>query len=504
MNNYTQGKMVVRVNGDANSYALRDESGNWWMSVLMNGEQHTGLQEENLRRLAACWNACEGIDTDNMINFPGWVKAGFAPGVAIMTDRDRMLGVVCERDTEIAKVRSELEAANIANIARVVQADEIERLNVETTAQASLITQQDEGLAEMEVEIARMTFELARVQLHAELYNFVRTLKPAEFTDLFVANMRGAGRFDELVYAAMISRAQAAAQTVDKTPQTRMDAQSKPLVVVGAKQLLTNNQIKAIALKVGMVMSHDGKFMRSIGTHGGMNADDGIAFARAAIAASQASVKLVARRVEQEPVQPVAIGAPDPEAVFAEFCEVNGYPSDGDMDESLRKAFYAGLAYFLKGPVATHPQPVAPVHPDCGACPGDGSICKSECRVVLGSPPVQPASAREAFEAQMRAMKADDFTLRKWVPVSDAGASYKNQIVQDHWIVWQASAVLASKPASADDARDAVELPPLPDYTELMVWRDRIDGESCTLAAYTDKQMHDYARATILKMKAEK
>lgn len=38
----------------------------------------------------------------------------------------------------------------------------------------------------------------------------------------------------------------------------------------------------------------------------------------------------------------MVIGFPDPEAVFAQFCEIEGYPSDGDMDEALRKAFYEG------------------------------------------------------------------------------------------------------------------------------------------------------------------
>jgi len=38
----------------------------------------------------------------------------------------------------------------------------------------------------------------------------------------------------------------------------------------------------------------------------------------------------------------MVIGFPDPEAVFAQFCEREGYPSDGGMDEALRKAFYEG------------------------------------------------------------------------------------------------------------------------------------------------------------------
>jgi hypothetical protein len=44
---------------------------------------------------------------------------------------------------------------------------------------------------------------------------------------------------------------------------------------------LTDERITEIALSVGMVISHDGQYMRSLGTHGGMNAEDGRAFSRA-------------------------------------------------------------------------------------------------------------------------------------------------------------------------------------------------------------------------------
>lgn len=38
-----------------------------------------------------------------------------------------------------------------------------------------------------------------------------------------------------------------------------------------------------------------------------------------------------------------------------------------------------------------HPEQHAkPDAPDCGACPGDGSVCKTSCRVAEESPPVTP------------------------------------------------------------------------------------------------------------------
>lgn len=63
---HTAGLIEFRPNGDANSYALLDNKGNWWLSLLMNGEQVTVRQEANLRRLAACWNACDGVSTETL------------------------------------------------------------------------------------------------------------------------------------------------------------------------------------------------------------------------------------------------------------------------------------------------------------------------------------------------------------------------------------------------------------------------------------------------------
>lgn len=59
-------RLTYRANGDANSYALLDDTGNWFMSLLLNGRQMDAQQEASLRRLAACWNICEGFDTDTL------------------------------------------------------------------------------------------------------------------------------------------------------------------------------------------------------------------------------------------------------------------------------------------------------------------------------------------------------------------------------------------------------------------------------------------------------
>ena len=61
---HTQGRIRYHENGDANSYALLDADGQWLMTILHNGHQVTEQQRENLRRIAACWNACQTIETE--------------------------------------------------------------------------------------------------------------------------------------------------------------------------------------------------------------------------------------------------------------------------------------------------------------------------------------------------------------------------------------------------------------------------------------------------------
>ena len=50
-----------------NTYRLGTEGGDWLMAVLHNGEQVEARQEANMRRLVACWNACDGSST-------GWLE----------------------------------------------------------------------------------------------------------------------------------------------------------------------------------------------------------------------------------------------------------------------------------------------------------------------------------------------------------------------------------------------------------------------------------------------
>lgn len=50
--------------------------------------------------------------------------------------------------------------------------------------------------------------------------------------------------------------------------------------------------------------------------------------------------------------------------------------------------------------------PVIAARPDCGACPGDGTICPTECRVKAESPPIADHQAAGSVEAERAAFEA--------------------------------------------------------------------------------------------------
>lgn len=62
---HTPGRIRYYENGEANSYALLevDADDRWLLTLLHNGHDVTQRQIANMRRLVACWNACEGIKT---------------------------------------------------------------------------------------------------------------------------------------------------------------------------------------------------------------------------------------------------------------------------------------------------------------------------------------------------------------------------------------------------------------------------------------------------------
>lgn len=62
---HTPGRIRYYENGEANNYALLEVGADdrWLLTLLHNGHDVTQCQIANMRRLVACWNACEGIKT---------------------------------------------------------------------------------------------------------------------------------------------------------------------------------------------------------------------------------------------------------------------------------------------------------------------------------------------------------------------------------------------------------------------------------------------------------
>ena len=117
---HTPTRLTVRANGDANSYALLDDKGHWFMSMLVNGEQMEAKQEANLRRLAACWNACEGIPTEENgkpTGFPNLFNAAremIAKRLEII--RNDKHGLYTQEDLESAEREQALIELEIAQV----------------------------------------------------------------------------------------------------------------------------------------------------------------------------------------------------------------------------------------------------------------------------------------------------------------------------------------------------------------------------------------------------
>lgn len=60
------GHLTVHEDGDACCYTLHSADGRWFVALRHNGESMLDKQRVNMRRLAACWNACDGIETEEL------------------------------------------------------------------------------------------------------------------------------------------------------------------------------------------------------------------------------------------------------------------------------------------------------------------------------------------------------------------------------------------------------------------------------------------------------
>lgn len=74
---HTPGRILFRESGEANQHAMLSDDGRWWLALLANGDMTTERQRANFRRLAACWNACDGIPTEKLEKAAGDITPVF-------------------------------------------------------------------------------------------------------------------------------------------------------------------------------------------------------------------------------------------------------------------------------------------------------------------------------------------------------------------------------------------------------------------------------------------
>ena len=116
---HTEGRIVFVADGEANRYAMLTEDGKWWLALLMNGEQVAERQLANLRRMAACWNACSGISTEDIEAHNRPADLSWVPGIAAaVAQRDAMLAAFNELaawgDGDVGHHMDEPHAASVA------------------------------------------------------------------------------------------------------------------------------------------------------------------------------------------------------------------------------------------------------------------------------------------------------------------------------------------------------------------------------------------------------
>ena len=112
---HTQGRVTFREDGDACHWSMLTEDGQWWLALLANGEQTTPRQIANFRRLAACWNACEGISTENLEDNIPVVELATRFNEALK--RIKELNSILERREAVIKIlEADLEAVGAGGV----------------------------------------------------------------------------------------------------------------------------------------------------------------------------------------------------------------------------------------------------------------------------------------------------------------------------------------------------------------------------------------------------
>lgn len=104
MSDHTLGRLTYIESGEANKYTLIDNRERWLISMLHNGEQLVHTQRENLRRIVACWNACDGMRTESMeeLSTIGGLPALIVYGDELRRERNH---AIAQRDELLKTLR---------------------------------------------------------------------------------------------------------------------------------------------------------------------------------------------------------------------------------------------------------------------------------------------------------------------------------------------------------------------------------------------------------------
>jgi hypothetical protein len=120
---HTQGRLHVCSHS---AERLRDEAGEW---VADTAAVRRGVLEgtANARRLAACWNACEGISTEELEGVVAIGKTLVAISDGLMAERDQLRAELATHASRIHNQRTEINRLQAEHDARQVEQDEASR-----------------------------------------------------------------------------------------------------------------------------------------------------------------------------------------------------------------------------------------------------------------------------------------------------------------------------------------------------------------------------------------
>nr|WP_319566226.1 hypothetical protein [uncultured Rhodoferax sp.] len=98
---HTKGQLTTAESAiTANEYTIKADA-NWLFKILHNGEQTIQTQRENMRRMVACWNACNGITTEEV----EWIHSTGG----MISPRDDIARIATERNALLSAAKAWLD-----------------------------------------------------------------------------------------------------------------------------------------------------------------------------------------------------------------------------------------------------------------------------------------------------------------------------------------------------------------------------------------------------------